>query len=228
MVQNGYIGKVTGLDCQWNRNGDWRREVPDPKYERIINWRKYREYSLGLLGELSAHQIDFVNWITQSHPLSVIGTGGIDYWKDGRETYDNVQVIFDYPKGIKASFACTTANAYQGYQIKVLGDKASIIIKPDAAWIYPENTAPPEQALVDGVSGATPSSVEEYGAIPINADHTDPSKRALTDFAQNVIHHQEPISNVITGAKVSFAVQIALQSIQEAKICSWKSDYDLT
>jgi predicted dehydrogenase len=223
LIQNGYIGTVTGFECQWNRNGDWRRKVPHPKYERIINWRMYREYSCGLLGELSAHQIDFVNWVTQSHPVSVVGTGGIDYWKDGRETYDNVHVIFDYPKGIKASFTCTTANAYEGYQIKVLGDQATLVIKPDRAWIYPEKVeSEQETALVDGVSGATKSTLEEYGAIPINVEHTDPSKQALLDFADNIMQHKVPLSNVKSGAEVSFAVQMALRSISEKRSIAWK------
>lgn len=230
LVQNGYIGTVTGFECQWNRNGDWRRPVPDQKYEKIINWRMYRDYSCGLLAELSAHQIDIVNWITQSHPISVIGTGGIDYWKDGRETYDNVHVIFDYPKGIKASFTCTTANAYEDYQIKVLGDQATIIIKPESAWIYPENREPvQETALVDGVSGATKSTLEEYGAIAIKTDNViDPSQQALLDFATNIREHKIPLSNVITGAKVSFSVQMALQSMMEKRSIAWQESYNVS
>ena len=41
IVRAGYIGEVTGYECQWNRNGDWRRPVPDPKWERMINWRMH-------------------------------------------------------------------------------------------------------------------------------------------------------------------------------------------
>ncbi len=229
LVQNGYIGTVTGFDCQWNRNGDWRRPVPNPEYEKIINWRMYREYSCGLLGELSSHQIDFVNWITGSQPLSVVGTGGIDYWKDGRETYDNVHVIFDYPQGIKASFVCTTANAYEGYQIKILGDQATIIVKPDSAWIYTENKeSKKETTLVDGVSGATKSTVEEYGAIPIKGEATDPSQQALLDFADNILQNKSPVSNVITGARVSFAVQMALQAMVEKRNIDWQERFNLS
>ncbi len=226
LIRNDQIGTVTGFDCQWNRNGDWRRPVPDEKYERQINWRMYREYSCGLLAELSAHQIDIVNWITQSHPLKVVGIGGIDYWKDGRETYDNVHVIFDYPKGVKASFTCTTANAYEGYQIKIMGDKATIIVKPESAKIYPEEVMyERETAVVDGVSGATAGWGEgEGGGIPINIDHLDPSKQALIDFAYSIHNKQEPISNVRTGADASFAVHMALEAMTEQKVVSWKSD----
>ncbi|MFA6278318.1 MAG: Gfo/Idh/MocA family oxidoreductase, partial [Pedobacter sp.] len=62
MVQSGYLGKVSQIDCRWDRNGNWRRAVPDPSLERQINWRMYKEYSGGLAAELLSHQIDFINW----------------------------------------------------------------------------------------------------------------------------------------------------------------------
>ncbi|MBV6642989.1 MAG: Gfo/Idh/MocA family oxidoreductase [Cyclobacteriaceae bacterium] len=224
LIRNNQIGTVTGFDCQWNRNGNWRKPVPEKKYERKINWRMYREYSCGLLAELSAHQIDFVNWATKSHPQSVLGTGGIDYWKDGRETFDNVHVVFDYPNGIKAKFTCTTANAYEGYQIKVLGDKATIVVKPESATIYPEIALyERETEVVDGVSGATADwGQDTVSGIPINIEHLDPSKQALIDFAESIQNNREPISNVRTGADTSFSVHMALEAMMEKKVVYWK------
>ena len=110
----------------------------DPKYERQVNWRMYREYSYGLTAELSSHQIDFSNWLLKSTPKKVIGFGGIDYWKDGRETYDNIHLTYSYPSGVKASYICLTSNGKDDYQIKLMGDKATIIIGYQNAWKYPE------------------------------------------------------------------------------------------
>jgi len=59
----------------------------------------YREYSGGLMAEMGSHFIDIANWAFEGEPVSVIGTGGLDYWKDGREVHDNVQSIFDYSGG---------------------------------------------------------------------------------------------------------------------------------
>ena len=28
LIESGEIGTVTRVECQWNRNGDWRRPVP--------------------------------------------------------------------------------------------------------------------------------------------------------------------------------------------------------
>jgi len=98
----------------------------------------YREFSGGLVAELCSHQIDFVNWALDSTPTKVMGMGGIDYWKDGRETYDNIHLIYSYPNGVKAKFTCLTANAKNDYQIKVMGDKGTIILEYAKAWFYPE------------------------------------------------------------------------------------------
>ncbi len=87
MIKQGYLGKVTQIDCRWDRNGSWRRPVPEPGLERKINWRMYREYSGGLAAELLSHQLDFINWAFDTHADEVFGTGGIDYYQDGRETY---------------------------------------------------------------------------------------------------------------------------------------------
>jgi predicted dehydrogenase len=226
-IQKGYIGEIKSFEAQWNRNGSWRREIADVKYERQINWRMYRDYCNGLLGELSSHQIDFVNWVTGSHPEAVIGTGGIDYWKDGRETFDNVRVVFDYPNGVKASFTCLTNNAYEGYQIKVLGDKATIVIKPTSALIYPEMETKKELGMVDGVSGATIPTMNKEGAIPVNGADDDPTGQALLDFADSIIKNTEPISNVKTGAKAAIAVKMALDSIIEKKRVVWDNSYNV-
>lgn len=84
LIKNGKVGKISAFECQWNRHGNWRRSVPDPKLEKAINWRMYREFSGGLLAELCSHQIDFTNWVLDETPEKVMGVGGIDYWKDGR------------------------------------------------------------------------------------------------------------------------------------------------
>ena len=49
MIWDGKVGKIISIEAQWNRNGNWRRPVPNPSLERQINWRMYREYSFGLL-----------------------------------------------------------------------------------------------------------------------------------------------------------------------------------
>ena len=226
MIQTGDIGQVIAINAQWNRNGNWRRQVPNPKLERQINWRMYREYSYGLTAELSSHQIDFCNWLLQDNPKKVAGFGGIDYWKDGRETYDNTNLIYSYSNGVKASFTCLTSNAKDDYQIKVMGDKATVIINYDKAWKYPEGKYNKVMGDVDGVSGATQSWTEGKGNL-INFNHLEPTRQALEDFKSSIINNTIPLSNLKSGAAVSFAVDMGIRAMDLKQVVSWNPKYDL-
>ena len=226
LVQSGEIGQIIAIQAQWNRNGNWRRQVQDPKFERQINWRMYREYSYGLTAELSSHQIDFSNWLLKSTPKKVVGFGGVDYWKDGRETYDNIHLTYSYPSGVKASFTCLTSNGKDDYQIKVMGDKASIIIGYKDAWIYPEGKYNKVIKDVDGVSGATSSWIEGKGN-PIKFDHKEPTYQALEDFRYAIINDSTPMSNLKSGADVSLAVDMGIRAMDTEQVVSWDPKYNL-
>ncbi|PQB07680.1 dehydrogenase [Polaribacter filamentus] len=220
LIKQGEIGKVALFECQWNRHGNWRRPLPDSDLERAINWRMYREYSGGLVAELCSHQIDFIHWVLGENPKKIMGTGGIDYWKDGRDTYDNIHLIYEYPSGVKATFGCLTSNAFENYQIKVQGDKGTILLGSKEAWIYYEKGLEKEYGDVDGVSGATMNAKGSKGIL-IDVPHQNPSKLALIDFKENIINHKLPISNVHTGANTAIAVQLSLDAIYNEKIMHW-------
>jgi predicted dehydrogenase len=223
MIKDGEIGKITSFQCQFNRNSNWRRPLPDPSFERAINWRMYREYSSGLTAELSSHQIDLVQWILGESPSKIMGSGGIDYWKDGRETFDNTHLIYEYPSGVKATFRCLTSNALGNYEIKIHGDKGTIVLDFDKAWIYPEKTKSKKKskekyADVDGVSGATRYSEKEEVGYQIEVGHEESSKQALIDFRDNIRDNKMPISNIYTGANVAVAVQLSIDAMYESEI----------
>ena len=226
LIKSDVIGNVVSFECQWYRQGNWRREVPEPQYERAVNWRMYKEYSGGMTAELSSHQIDFVNWVLGENPKKIMGTGGVDFWKDGRETYDNTHLLFEYPSGVKAKFNCLTSNIPGGYQIKVIGTKGTITMSATKAWIH-HYKKPEMKALteVDGVSGATKTS--EYNpekGMSINIEHLEPTKQALIDFRDSILENKQPISNVFTGANTAKAVQMSLDAMYKDEIQYWKAN----
>lgn len=227
IINSGYLGEINSIECQWNRNGNWRRPVPDPKWERMINWRMYREYSGGLTAELCSHQIDFCNWVAGDTPRYVSGFGGIDYWKDGRETYDNVHILMRYENGLTTKFTSLTTNAHERYQITVQGRKGTMIINFGGAKIYLENLEEArETGLVDGVSGATSEAWEQGKGAPISvSDDLDPSEQALIDFRDSVRTGKKPISNVETGANVSILVQMAIDAMDNNRVVEWNSTF---
>lgn len=169
MIRKGALGKVMFVRAQWHRNSNWRRPVPDPKFERLINWRMYREYSGGLMAELASHQIDVANWAFGAEPLSVVGMGGIDYWKDGRETCDNVQVIFDYPEGKKLVFTSILYNAHYHFEEQIMGDRGTIVITIGNGMYYREHVAKVSSGASkeDWWAGATVSKQAAQEGFPI-------------------------------------------------------------
>ena len=94
--EEGVIGDIAAIRAQWNDNDTGRRACPDPDLEKVINWRLYSEFSAGLTSEYASHQIDVANWLLGTHPDSVCGFGGVDWYKDGRDTQDNIHLIFNY------------------------------------------------------------------------------------------------------------------------------------
>lgn len=168
LIKDGAIGKITHVRLMWNRNGSWRRAVPDAKYEKLLNWRMYREYSVGLMAELASHLFHVTNWYLGALPTSVTGMGGIDYWKDGRSTYDNVNVIAQYPEGVKVYFQSLTTNQYDNVYEQFMGDKGTLIIEGNNARIIQE---PKADELAWG-SMAHKETIGGKQAILLDADVT--------------------------------------------------------
>lgn len=229
MIQSGYLGKVSQIDCRWDRNGNWRRAVPDPSLERKINWRMYKEYSGGLAAELLSHQIDFINWAFETQPTEIIGSGGIDIFKDGRETYDNIQAVLRYnEKGMIGNFGATCGNAHDGYLFKIKGTKGSVSLLTNTGLFYPEESAKKDLGIVDGVSGATKIVVNKDGGIPILDKATlDGTNYALEEFYKSVTTNKEPASNINTGTQAAICVAMCNEAIYSGNNQYWKKSYDV-
>ena len=153
MVAAGMIGQVTSIKAQWHRNNSWRRPVPVPKsdaswlkLERKLNWRLYKEYSAGLMAELGSHQMDVANWFLGTHPKRVIASGGIEYFRDGREVYDNISCLYEYelkdakgqPYTVRANYTSICNNAYEGAAELIMGTKGSLYLTSEKGLLFQE------------------------------------------------------------------------------------------
>lgn len=229
MIEKGYLGKVTQIDCRWDRNWNWRRPVPEPSLERKINWRMYKEYSGGLVAELLSHQIDFINWAFETHPDEIMGSGGIDNFPDGRETCDNVQVICRYDKiGMIGNFGATCSNSREGYIFKIKGTKGTVELLVNEGLFYPEPETRKQLETVDGVTSATRIEWTKDGGIPIlNEKAKDGTLFAVQDFYKAISERIQPASNVVTGATTAITVHLANDAIYSRSIKYWKNEYNL-
>jgi len=228
MISSGYLGDITQIDCRWDRNWNWRRPVPAGYTDEQINWRMYKKYSGGLPAELLSHQIDFINWAFDTHPDEIMGTGGIDHYNDGRETYDNVQAILRYQeKGMIGNFGATCGNAKEGYIFKIKGTKGMISLLPDEGVFFPEAETKKQLQTVDGVTGATKIEWNKEGGIPIMKEKLkDGTWYALQEFYKCVSQGTVPVSNVRTGARTAVCVHLTNESIYLHSIQNWKTSYN--
>ena len=186
MVEKGLLGRLTHVQAQWHRNGDWRRPIKDKNLEEQINWRLYRKYSGGLAAELASHQIDIAEWMFGYPPVSVVGVGGIDYWKDGRDIYDNIQLIYTYAKSEKLIYSSITTNAHMPFGglngvrevgEVIMGDAGTIEISLDRGtgkgmWFREANApkqGPAGSAKENWTAGATVLELAGNRGFPIVA-----------------------------------------------------------
>lgn len=231
-IKAGQLGHITQIYAYWHRNNNWRRPVPDPsdaKLERLINWRMYKEYSLGLVAELGSHHINFANEVFGSAPESVAGTGGIDYWKDGRETDDNVQVIYRYPTGQALFFSAITTNALDGAQLRVYGTEGSAMLTESDATIYfePKKKSEPsavkrmliEHGIVTGASYRPEMPYQGQGEqihVPENLEG-NADFLACESFINCIRNNQRPEADEHMGLAEGMAVVLGNQAVEQGK-----------
>ncbi len=234
LIANGDIGQITAVNCQWNRNGNWRRPVPDPKWERQVNWRMYREYSGGLVAELCSHQMGSSDWVIGSELEHIQGVGGNDYWKDGRETYDNVHVVTRYKSGVTATYTSQTTNSLDGFRISVLGRKGTVILTTRRGWVVPEGDSIAASAGVDLVSGASVDvgpenaykTANEGSTMRIDAPADDPTPVALQKFGDAIRDQRQPVASSGSGAKLSVMVQLAIDAMDYRQVIPWRAEHN--
>jgi predicted dehydrogenase len=167
--KNNLLGRVTHCYGQWNRGVSASVPLGVPKNQDIPqemltkygyadmlqfrNWRFFSKYGAGPLSDLGAHQIDMFNWMYDATPVSIIATGGVDYYdgstgEDGQpkakfELPDNVMCMYEYkiPSGtMRAYYQVLTTTGSQGFYEKHMGVKGSAIISEAALYnqVYAE------------------------------------------------------------------------------------------
>jgi predicted dehydrogenase len=122
LIRQGALGKVHAIEARYNRNSDigaWQYSIPTdaspstidwdrflgeaPKRTfdpvRFFRWRNYWDYGTAVAGDLFIHLLTGIHHATGAiGPTRVAAMGGQRYWDDGRDVYDIIMGLLDYPE----------------------------------------------------------------------------------------------------------------------------------
>ncbi|MDB5230930.1 MAG: oxidoreductase [Chitinophagaceae bacterium] len=170
LLKDGAIGKLNYAEGFWARmsptgawqypipadaspaNVDWNMFVANTQKRpfdatRFFRWRNYRDYGTGVSGDLFVHLFSSLHFVTGSlGPDKIMATGGLRYWKDGREVPDIMLGMFDYPEtnihpafnlSLRVNFVDGTGGTNY---LRMVGSEGSMTVEWDKVTLY-RNTA---------------------------------------------------------------------------------------
>lgn len=241
MVHAGTFGELESFRTYWFRNNDWRRPVPSPEFERLINWRLYNEYSKGLMTELACHQIQIGTWAMQSIPEKVMGHGSITHWKEKREVYDNVSCIYVFENGVKLNFESVVSNKFYGLEEHILGNLGTVELEKGK--YYFENVEPApgflqlindiEHKLFDaipfaGTSWAPETANDNSGEYILGErPKSDGTSLMLDAFVEAVITGKQPQKIAEEGYYASTLCLLGHEAIEKEQIVTFPEEYKI-
>jgi predicted dehydrogenase len=176
VYQAGVLGPITLVESTTNRNTPWGAWVwdihekgnpqtidwdqfqePAPhkvpfSLERFFRWRCWYDYGTGLAGDLLSHEYDAVNQILEvGIPKSCVASGGIYYFKDGRDVPDTFQAVYEYPdRDMTFVYSATLANG-RDRGLAFMGHDAAMVVGNGLTVQADGNSTRYEKKIKDGV-----------------------------------------------------------------------------
>ena len=264
IVQSGAIGNITAISAWWDRNaavGAWDYSIaPDaseqtidwPRFlgtapkipfnpEHFFQWRKWKAYGTGVAGDLFVHLFSGTHFVTQTTgPNRAMATGGLRFWKDGRDVPDVLLGLFDYPQGfnlaLRVNFACGGSES-EGFVFN--GTEGSMTIG-DGVTLYrvPRETEPGynietfTQAMQDKFleeyrkkypltqPSAGYSAVEKFSVADGYSDSYDHFK----NFFAAVRSRQPVVEDAVFGFRAAGAALLSNLSYERGAAVRWDPD----
>ena len=268
IVEKNILGKITLVETTTNRNspnGAWVYEIheegspetidweqfqgPAPNKvpfspERFFRWRCWFDYGTGLAGDLLSHEYDAANQILElGIPKSVVASGGIYYYQDGRDVPDVFQAVFEYPeRDLTLVYSATLANGRGrgkvfmghdaamevGYSLNVTADPESTrykekILSKIINTSLPLFTYRPGLKGIDTVTSATESyfmarglMYTERGGRPVNTAHLH-----IREWLDCIRNGGQPSCNIDRGFEEAMTCHMATLSYIEGRKVEW-------
>ena len=266
LLASGAIGKLNMVTARWDRNssiGAWNYSVPLdastetcdwPRFlgsapqipfsgERFFQWRKWKDYGSGVAGDLFVHLFSGTHFITGAHgPTRAMATGGIRFWKDGRDADDVLLALFDYPEGFNLSLHVNFVDGgeesegflFTGSEglMEIAGNKVTVTRTPLAtepgytvstfadaqqkAYIEQYRKKYPLQHPV----GAPPQEVEGFTAPPGYSDSYD----HFHNFFNSVRSRTPVVEDATFGFRAAGAALLSNMSVERDSVVHWNPE----
>ena len=272
--QKGLIGKPNLIEITTNRNspvGAWVYPIPKsanknnidwqqflgsaPKHdfnlERFFRWRCWWDYSSGLPGDLFTHDFDAMNQIMDlGIPESAVASGGIYFYKDGRDVPDVLQMAYEYPdRDLSMLYSASLASnkqrgrvimGHDGYMVvgnnlKIFADSGSTKYKEqikngEIDLNKPIFTFEPgsrkNKHLVDAVTSPTEKYFEDRGLLYTykNGKQYDTTFLHLRDWINAIRTGGETACNVDRGFEEAITYQMGTIAYRQNKKVYWDKE----
>jgi predicted dehydrogenase len=205
------------------QNTDWERFLgPAPQLPfdkpRYFQWRLYWDYSSGIATDLMVHQTDVTAYVlNRSFPASVVASGGIYRWLDGREVPDTFSVLLDYPDRLQVNYSSYLGNEHYGYGEQFMGDEGTIeVLRRQTLNYYPET--------YNGVSEAIKSRKEMSVTIP-NNDHLAVEAH-IRNWLNAIAGLEKPVAPPQAGYEAAIPGFLSVMSYRTGKKYLWDAKTD--
>ncbi|HVO61794.1 MAG TPA: Gfo/Idh/MocA family oxidoreductase [Terriglobales bacterium] len=231
IYDSGRLGEVYAIQAYWDRNspsGAWVYPIPPdageqtidwnafldgaPKRpfspERFFRWRCFTDYGEGLAGDLFVHLISGIHFISGTNTIAkrAQSSGGVFYFKDGREFPDLIETMYDYPN-FRVHLRCNLNND-GGEFIGFFGKKGTMIIKDKTLTFTPQDTTPkPEDYSIFGWPKALREQYLEKWDVehplpkPLTSKVDEAETYGLPDGYSDVADHQANFFNSVRSRK---------------------------
>jgi len=244
IYESGVLGDVVYARAYWYRNRQnggapaWRYEIPGDatpsntdyqKFlgdapetpfdkERYFQWRLFWDYSGGISTDLLVHQTDAIHMITgRTYCNSVMCTGGVHAWQDGREVPDTITAGFEYPENFHLNYSVSFANAGFGYAEELLGRNGTMVMKNlKDLHVYGESPK-----LV--AAGQKPAPEMAFNAKN-DFGQGNPTNDHLRNFVDAVLGNEELNCPAIVGHQAAVTGHLATMSYRHQKAAFWNEE----
>lgn len=215
--------------------------------ERFFRWRCWWDYGTGLGGDLLTHEFDAINQVMNlGIPHSAVASGGVYFFKDGREVPDTYQAIFEYPdRDLTLMYSASLANdnyrgkTFMGHDatmkldnsVKVFPDRRSTQyqsylregkINPDTPMISYE----PGKNQLDAYTSATQQYFASRGLLYTQKD----SKRVNTthlhikEWLECIRAEKTPSCGIDQAFEEAMTSHMATKAYRENRKVYWDAD----